>query len=412
MNISKATHQQTKAFNTRLVLKTIFDNEQISRADVSRITRLTRVTVSEIVAELLETGLVAEIGHGPSTGGKAPILLSVVDDARHLISLDLAAGVFRGAVVNLRGQVQHVIHMPSADRDGQQAVALVYELIDALLAASTHPILGIGIGAPGLIDSEQGIILQAINLDWRDLPLGKLLHEHYHLPVHIANDSQVAALAEFTFGSCQENTSLVAIKIGRGIGSGIIINGQLYQGEGFSAGEIGHVQTVEKGVLCRCGNYGCLETVASCASIARQAKSLALQQPESLLNQFVINSQEITFEHVAAAFRAGDELACQIGVDAAHYLGSAIAYLASALNIQHVILLGDITAFGNNWLELVHQEIRRRILASTAHRVKLSFGCLGTDVVILGASALLLTRELGLSLTRFQVAPALSRNNL
>jgi hypothetical protein len=127
--LRKATHQQTKSYNSGLVLKTIFDQGLISRADVARQTRLTRVTVSDIVAELIDRGLVAEVGRGPSTGGKTPILLSVVDDSHHLIAIDLAEDEFRGAVVNLRGVIRHMIHLPRCGQDGDQALEMVYELV-------------------------------------------------------------------------------------------------------------------------------------------------------------------------------------------------------------------------------------------------------------------------------------------
>ena len=402
----KATHQQTKTYNNQLVLKTIFESGPLSRADVARATHLTRVTVSEIVAELIEGGLIAEVGRGPSTGGKTPILLAMVDDARHLVSLDLGADAFRGAIVDLRGQVRHTISLPPKGRDGEQALALVYELIDALLAATQRPILGIGLGAPGLVDTDNGIILQAVHLNWRDLPLGELLHERYHLPVYLANDCQAAALAEYLFGeSTRLSENLVTIKIGHGIGSGIIINGQLYQGDSYSAGEIGHIQAVEAGEPCRCGSSGCLETVASCDALVHQAQSMAIHLRKaylgSMLSRLAAAPQVITLEHLVQSFQAGDELACQVALEAARHLGAAVARLVGVLNIHHIIVTGNITAFGPRWLEMVRWAISQRILPRAARQVSLSYGTLGEDVIILGASALLLTRELGLHPTRF-----------
>jgi glucokinase-like ROK family protein len=401
--LKKATHQQTRIYNSQLVLKTIYDQGPISRASVARLTKLNRATVSELVAELIERGLVAEIGRGRSTGGTLPILLSVVDDALHLISLDLSGEMFTGAVVNLRGEIRHRLVASQPARDGAQAEAMVYELVDALQAATQHPLLGIGIGAPGLIDSEKGTILEAVNLGWRNLPLGQLLRERYFLPVHIANDSQVAALAEQIFGECASQSSLIVIKINRGVGSGIVVDGRLYQGEGFAAGEIGHVRVVENGQPCRCGNTGCLETVASCSAVLRQAVELAAQTSDSVF--FTRNGQSgsITLEELTRALQAGDPLACQVVQKAGYYLGIAIAYMVSTLNIQRVLLTGDITIFGQPWLETIRATVRQRILPKLASKVQIDINCLGTDVVILGASALLLTSELGLSLAHYAV---------
>jgi len=259
---SKATHQQTRAHNSALVLRALYDRGPISRAEVARLTGLTRTTVGDLVGELLVDGLAREVGRGPSTGGKAPILVELVDDARHVIGLDLGEHVFRGAIVDLRGQVQRVIDRPVTGLDGDAALAVVYELIDTLVEAGRDTLLGIGVGTPGIVDARTGTIRGAVNLKWQDLPLGSLLRERYGVPVRIANDSRAAALAIQLF-SGRQSGNLVAIKVGRGIGAGVVLGGEVFHGDGFGAGEIGHVVVDDDGAECRCGRFGCLETVAS-----------------------------------------------------------------------------------------------------------------------------------------------------
>ena len=275
---AKATHAQTRQHNQRLVLRTVYDFGPISRAEVARSTGLTRTTVGDVVGELLDEGMVEEVGRGPSTGGKSPILLSIVGDARQVIGLDLGESVFSGALVNLRGEVRRVVELPVDGRNGDAALDLVFGLVDELLSESTSTPLGIGVGTPGLVDTRTGTIRWAVNLDWQDLPLGGLLHERYGLPSNVANDSQAAALAEYTFGAeGQRAENLVTIKVGRGIGAGLVLNGSLFQGDGFGAGEIGHVAVVDDGAACRCGRFGCLETVASSRAIATRAAELATE---------------------------------------------------------------------------------------------------------------------------------------
>ena len=160
--MQKATRKQTRVHNSNLVLRTIYVRGQISRADIARETRLTRPTVSAMVTDLMGKGLIEEVGRGPSAGGKRPILLSVVDDSYHLIGIDLASDEFRGAVVNLRGKVRHRVHLPLLDRDGDVALSLVYELSDELIEATNSPLLGIGIGTPGLMDPIHGVVRQAV----------------------------------------------------------------------------------------------------------------------------------------------------------------------------------------------------------------------------------------------------------
>jgi len=396
----KATHKQTRAYNRQLVFKTIYDHDRISRADVARATGLTRTSVSELANDLLRQRLVEEVGRGPSAGGKSPILLSVWDEARHLIGIDLANREFRGAVVNLRGEIRHTANRLVHSDSGDKALPLVYELIDSLLASTHTPLLGIGIGTPGLIDTAHGVVQQAVNLDWRDLPLGSLLRARYNLPIYVANDSQLAALAEHTFGGGQDASNLVVLKVGRGIGAGIVLDGQLFQGDGSGAGEIGHIAFVEDGQQCRCGNFGCLETVASTRAIVQRAQALAPAHPDSLLNRLSTPSDAITIDAIQEAFQADDDLARQIVLEAGRYLGMAAAGLVGALNVQRILMVGNMTRFGQPWLEAIRQEMLRRSLPMLAQRTQIDIGQLEPNVVILGASALLLTRELGLNLAR------------
>ena len=223
--MKKATRQQTKEHNTTLVLKTIYGRDYVSRAEIARLTGLTRTTVSDIVSSLLEDGLVIEDGYGESLGGKPPIQVRLVNDARQLICLDLSDDDFCGAVVNLRGEFVYRQVLPLQHRRGEAALQVVYQLVEALLAQTTAPLLGIGIGTPGLVDARQGVVRQAVNRGWSDLPLKNLLYQRHQLPVFVGNDSHVAALAEYSFGESYQLPNLVLIKVGEGIGSGIVLGG-------------------------------------------------------------------------------------------------------------------------------------------------------------------------------------------
>ncbi|MEW5868649.1 MAG: ROK family transcriptional regulator [Chloroflexota bacterium] len=397
--LEKSTHQQTKANNVQLVLRTIYDHGQISRAQVARLTRLTRVTVSEIVTELIESKLVAEVGRGPSTGGKTPILLSVIDDARHLICLDLEDEVFHGAVINLRGQIKYSCNLSRQDQGGAQAVEMVYELVDSLLAATRQPVLGIGVGVPGLVDSVNGVVRRAVHLDWNDLHLANLLDQRYHLPVHIANDSQAAALAEFTFGKHEQLNNILVVRVGRGIGAGMVLNGRLHYGDNFGAGEIGHMRVVEGGERCRCGNYGCLETVASSRALVRRAQFLLDELPggrlASPLRRMAARPEDIDTDLLLRAYRAGDRTVRGLIEDVGYYLGMAIAHMVSILNVNQVVLTGSLSRFGDVLVEVIRYQLLRGGLPLLADKVQVSLSTLGKDIVMLGAASLLMG-EVGL----------------
>jgi len=395
----KATRQHTKTLNSQLVLKLIYDRGKISRADIARETQLTRTTVSQVVSELMGQGLVEEVGYGESAGGKSPILLSVASNSHHIIGIDLASDEFRGAVVNLRGEIIRAVAFPiSSQSSGEAALTLVYKLIDTLLASSDRPVLGLGLGTPGLVNTDEGVVIQAVNLDWQGLHLGQLLTARYHLPVYLVNDSQAAALAEFMYGGWRNSRNLAVIKVGQGIGAGLVLEGRLFLGDGSSAGEIGHMMVADNGVLCRCGHTGCLETVASAGAILRRAQSLARSAPHSPLS--LLDPEAITLEAISAALEAGDPVARQVIAEAGQYLGRAVAALVSTLNLHQVLLIGSVTTLGTPLLKIIQQEMRCQSLATLAQATKVQFGRFGLDVVILGASALLLTHELGLSFAR------------
>jgi predicted NBD/HSP70 family sugar kinase len=380
---AKATIRDARTHNQRLVLSTIYEIGPASRAHLARLTGLTRTTVSDVVGDLLKMGLTREIGPGPSRRGKAPILLEVPPGARHVVGIDLDERVFRGAIVNLNGEMVKVAEVPCGDSNGERALERVDQLLDRLLGSTAWPVLGIGIGAPGLINTEDGTVVQAVNIDWRGVPLGAIIGARWGLPVYVINDSQVAALAEHSFGTVRRS-NLVAIKVSGGIGAGFVLNGSLYQGDGPGAGEIGHTIVAPGGPLCQCGRRGCLQTVASTRAVLSR---IGLDR----------GTTQTTLEEAVAAFQAGDEIVVNTVLEAGRYLGSAIAGIVGALNVHHIVLVGTMPSFGERWLAAVRAEMSAVALPALARDVSLELGQ-ADDIVIVGSAALLVQRELGLNL--------------
>lgn len=383
--MQKATRQHTRDHNVRLVFKRLYDAGALSRADLARATGLTRPTVSTIVTDLIEEGLVVEAGLGPSVGGKPPIILSVPEDGRHMLCLDLSGAEFRGAIIDLHGEIQHREAIAVEGARGTAALALVVDLTDRLQQTATAPLLGIGVATPGLLDPPQGIVLRAVNLGWSDVALAQILEDHTGLPVHVANDSKVAALAEYMFGSPRDSANLITIRIGQGIGAGIVLNGQPFYGDGFGAGEIGHVVVQTDGEVCRCGNRGCLETTSSTRAMLRNA--------ESLDNW---SSTDHSWKALSGRVAANDGAAVALVQTAGRYLGIATAGLVAGFNIHQIVLSGRVDSLGDPFLDAVRTEMSQRVLPAMAEATKLSYSSLGSDIVLLGASALVLQEELGI----------------
>ena len=384
MSAKKATHQATKYHNRDLVLKTIFDHDMVSRAEIARLTQLTRTTVSEVVSGLLAEGLIEEVGPGSSSGGKPSILLRLIADARYVIGINLAQHRFIASVVNLRGDIKKTVEVPVRDDDGEKAIELVYQILDQLLDGSYRPIVGIGVGTPGLINTRAGIVLSAVNLEWQDLPLARLLEDRYRLPIRLLNDSQATAIGEFVYGNHKSDGNLIVVNVSHGIGAGILIHGRLFQGDGGGAGEIGHILVEKDGLPCRCGRRGCLETLASGWGIVQAVKQLPGR------------TEAVSLDSIQTKFNANDPSVTEIVLKAGHHLGRALGGLIGTLNINTIILIGDVTRFGELWLNAVREAMTTSALKRMTQETRLEISKLDYRACLLGSSAYLLLDDYSL----------------
>jgi predicted NBD/HSP70 family sugar kinase len=394
--LEKATRQHTRDHNSRLVLRTIYEYGEISRADLARLTRLTRATVSEVAGDLIERGLVEEVGHGQVAIGRTPILLSVIDDARLVVAISVANDEVTGALVNLRGVMLHTSQR-LIERRGDAVLAAIIAVAEDLLRAAEQPLLGIGINTPGLIDTTTGTVLRAVSFGWEEFPLGATVQQRFGLPTYVANDSHSLALAEYMFGAAQGTSNLVVIKVGKGIGAGIVLDGHLYAGEGYGAGEIGHLVVAPGGPPCECGNHGCLETVASSAAILDRARALARANPSSALLGGGATPATLAMRDVARAAAAGDPEVVAIVTEAGRHLGAAVASLVSVLNLRRIVVTGRVAPLGELLRAPLLDELARRALPTLTRSTHVEVLAMGPDAPLLGATAPLLTYELGLA---------------
>ncbi len=382
---SKATHAQTRAHNASLVLRAIYDLGPISRADIARLTGLTRTSVGELVADLEADGLARDAGKAPSRGGKAPTLVELVEDSRQVVTLDLGERTFSAALVDLRGRIVRRATLDRRGADGPAALDLAYGLVDQILAGPHAPVLGIGVGTPGIV-AEDGTIRWAVDLAWRDLPLAAYLRDRYDMPAVVVNDSRAAALGTYLFSGDDRPENLIAIKVGRGIGAGLILRGELFGGDDDGAGEIGHIVIDPDGARCHCGRFGCLETVASATALLRGAEEAGVPAT--------------TIAELAAAAAGGDDVALGLIRASGRAIGTAIATIIGTLDVHAIVLHGSVTAAGDPWFSAVRDETTRRSLGPLVRDTRLVDGGTGEDLTLEGACALVLTSELGLTVHR------------
>ena len=243
---------------------------------------------------------------------------------------------------------------------------LAVQLARELVATTDRPILGIGVGSPGVVDTH-GVVTEAANLGWHDVALARHLEGALGLPVHVANDANMATLAEFAYGD-PAGENLLLVKIGEGVGAGLLIDGALFTGDRFAAGEIGHVTVDDRGDLCACGRRGCLETAVAVPLLRRRM-----------------------------ADAPDDRARARVLEAAGRRLGLALATVVSALNLDDVVLSGPADVLGEPFREAALATIRRRTIPSVGEHVSLRYDSLGDDDVLLGAAVLVLNHELGVA---------------
>ena len=247
---------------------------------------------------------------------------------------------------------------------------------------------GVGIGAPGPLDREKGLVIFAPNLGWRDFPLRDRVSRAVGLPAMLDNDANCATFGEWWLGAARGGRNVVGMTIGTGIGGGLILNGALYHGASDVAGEIGHITIDSTGRLCKCGNYGCLEAYASGPAIAQRARELlAGDEPSSLPARVDGQLERLTARIVYEAAKEGDFLARLVVRDTARFLGAGIANLLNIFNPDVVVLAGGVTMAGDTLFEPLRAEVRRRAFRPAVEACRIVPGTLGDAAGVLGAIA-------------------------
>lgn len=366
---TKVLPEHARGHNRSLVLQSLYRSGRVSRADLARTTGLTRVTISDLVGELIAEGLVVELGQrDDARPGKPAVLLDVNRGATQIVGVDLSEhAVFRGAVLDMDGRILQTAEVELAGSRGADATAKVLALVDRLVGLTSAPVLGIGIGSPGIVEAD-GVVAAAPNLGWVDEPLQRLIAERTGLPVFVANDANVAVLAEHGFADAQGDMMLV--KVGHGVGSGLLVAGALVFGSRFAAGEIGQVMVgTDAGPEAPYDRERCLEAW------------LAVPRLES---------------RVAVAEAAGDPIEPVLR-EAGQRLGVALAPIVGALNLSEVVLAGPEGLIDGTLLDAVRDTLRNRTMAGFHSGVTVRMTSLGRDIVLRGCVVMVLSAQLGVS---------------
>lgn len=328
MTKSVINQQSIKQFNTNKILKLITSTDTISRADLAKQTGLNKATVSKITDELLSDNLIEDLGYGTSSGGRKPKLLRFNPNAKYIVGIDIGVSEIDFVVMNMQLEPAHSISIEVENKNHQ---AVTEDLENAFntavekLGTEENQIIEIAIAVPGTVDNE-GIVIHAPNLGWKDLDLSKTLGNTFNnIPIRVFNEANAGALGELNHTDNPEHQNLIYVSAGIGIGTGIIISGNLYKGKMGTAGEFGHNTIVENGRQCHCGRKGCWEMYAS-----EQALYDSLNRKNI--------SMDFNINNVLSALENNNEKVAESINELSLYLNIGLENVARAMNPDHLVI--------------------------------------------------------------------------
>jgi glucokinase-like ROK family protein len=365
-----------------------------SRSELVERTGLGRAIVAQRVGELLERGLVVEGDVGPSTGGRPPRQLAFRARAGHVLVADLGATSIDVAVTDLDGRILGHHDEPARIEAGPDAcLDRVDELFDLLLRttqAAPGSLWGVGIGVPGPVEFQTGRpISPPIMPGWDGYPIRERFAARYAAPVWVDNDVNVLALGEWRSGVAAGHEDVVVVKIGTGIGAGIISGGRLHRGAQGSAGDVGHIQIVDDtSVVCRCGNIGCLEALAGGEAIGRGGAAAALGGRSARLRTALDQRGEVTAEDVARGASFGDPVAVALLQDAGRRVGSMLASVVNFFNPSLIVIGGGVANSPDLLLASIRETVYRRSLPLATRELLIQRSSLGGQAGVIGASSM------------------------
>ncbi|MBC7813326.1 MAG: ROK family transcriptional regulator [Burkholderiales bacterium] len=385
LKTGKATGSQVKRHNRQLLLRAVYNGIAGNRAALAQETGLTKPAVSDLVAELIDDGLLVEEGFGESTdsGGKRPRLLKFVPTARQVIGVSITGDLILGVLTNLDGKVIAEHSCPLIAGDEDQFFPTLNAVINGLMAQLSAPLLCIGIGIAAVVDEDEGLIRYAPHFGWNDVPLAHLL-SNYRVPVYISDSTELAAMAQYAFGSVENAASLATVLVGDSVGVGLVIGDLTYH----TGSDIGHLIFFSAGN--RHQTQGPLEDFLCWYDVRRRAYELSRDYSSDLL----LNSG-LTYLHIRQALVDSDAAALALQEELTTYLAQIFAWIIALHRPDHISLAGSIADLGEPFLNHIVNKTRQFVLPELVQATTFSVDST-PNLVAIGAAAKSIQSEIGL----------------
>lgn len=369
-----------RAINRALILNKIKTKGQISRAEIARETGLSPATVTGISAELLVEGFIRE-KTGESKGGRPPILLSLAANGGYVIGAKIMeSGIYFSFIDLEMNQISSKL-VEIDDYSPGSILEAISKSVERLLKEnqiSRKKLLGVGVGVAGVLEYEAGILHHSPILGWKEVPFKEMLVDRMHLPIYIDNDVNTLVVAERVFGVGERTRNFIVITIGRGLGLGMVLNGEIYRGV-MGAGEFGHITVDSQGALCSCGKRGCLETIVSYPGMI------------GAINETTVNGKMITTPaELIALIQQGDAVVLNVVRNAGEKLGQHLANLVTILAPEKIIISGEGILLGDAFFEAMQSAYDANVMPNMSYSPQLIFEDWGDEKWALGAASLVL----------------------
>lgn len=392
--------RHVKNMNRQVILQFVRVHGPVTKVEIAAKTHLTFTAINNIVDELMREKLIIEAGYDISSGGRKPVLLDINPDAVYTVGVHLSANNIRSAAINFKGlPVVQEERKLSTHGDRETIVGEIASAIESILARSKpakKKFIGIGVASPGPLDPNNGVILSPPNIPGlSSVPLKQILEDKFGLSALVEKDANVMALSELWYGAGQGLNNIIYVDADIGIGSGIIFNRRIYQGFPYGAGEIGHGTIELDGPRCNCGNYGCLEAVASGMAVIRRAGEEIRRGVGSVLAPLYFEREEAVDIHaILAAARDGDVLAVHLLNESARYVGIALAGVINFITPESIVIGGMLVSEYPDYFEQVKGIALARCFTSLHKEFMLQPSVLKSQAGVIGAGTLVLEQYL------------------
>jgi glucokinase-like ROK family protein len=395
MNKNIADQTFVRETNLSLILRMIHTQAPISRAKLAMVSGLNKSTVSSLVDELLESKLVHETGSNTGGAGRPATLLEMNPHVGCIIGVELGVDFVSVAVTDFLG---HILWRRREDADPtedqgkmiNQTLRIVKEAM-VVGKKKNYKFLGLGLATPGTVDVEQGVLIFAPNLHWRNVPFVKIFSEQTKLNVFVENDANAAAIAEHLFGTARQCQDFLFVFAGVGIGGGLFLNGKIYRGRNGYAGEIGHspIMAEPSQTVCHCGNRGCWETYANQYSIIQRVQARLEVKRSSIIPKLMAEQNApLSIPLIKQAADTGDIEAIDSFAEAGHAMGQGLAGLINIFNPEKIVIGGPLSVAGEYLLPAIKKTVTRHALPESIQQTSVVLSPFGPDASLIGAIAI------------------------